>query len=311
MKLDSLYHLNYLIQSLHDFLYNVTIQISQKKRSLIKMMTTLTNPASTSEAAFVTTGDGVRIAYRFDGPEDSPVLVLANSIATTMQMWDRQITELSKHFRVLRYDFRGHGASDVPPGSYSIDRMGRDVLEMLDALHIDRVHFLGLSFGGAVGQWLGIHAHERIDRLILANTSSYLGPAEPWDSLINTVRQANDLSGIADMFIGNWFPANMLETESDLVSSFRKMVLSTDPQGLAGTFAAIRDLDMRRTVALIGKPTLVIAGQFDTVTLPSHSELIAATVPNAKLVMLPAVHLSNIERQAEFLNAVFEFLLTK
>jgi 3-oxoadipate enol-lactonase len=189
--------------------------------------------------------------------------------------------------------------------------MGYDVLEMLDALHIDRAHFLGLSFGGAVGQWLGIHAPERINRLILANTSSYLGPAEPWNGLINTVRQTDDLSEIADMFIGNWFPAHMLETERDLVSSFRKMVLSTNPQGLAGTFAAIRDLDMRRTVALIGNPTLVIAGQFDTVTLPGHGELIAATVPGAKLVMLPAVHLSNIERQADFLHAVLEFLLAK
>ncbi|UUZ81214.1 alpha/beta hydrolase [Paenibacillus sp. P26] len=206
---------------------------------------------------------------------------------------------------------QGHGASDVPVGAYSIDRMGRDVIEPLDALQIDKAHFLGLSFGGAVGQWLGIHAPERIDRLVLSNTSSYLGPAEGWDHMIANVRQAADLTEIADMFIGNWFPSSILETEKELVSSFREMVLSTNPQGLAGTFAAIRDLDMRRTVALINSPTLVIAGQYDTVTLPSHNELIAATVPDAKLVMLPAVHLSNIERQDDFLKAVLEFLLSK
>ncbi|MEW9702532.1 alpha/beta fold hydrolase [Paenibacillus sp. SI8] len=275
------------------------------------MTMTLNESVTNGRLQFFTTGDGYRIAYRFDGPASGPVLVLANSIATTLNMWDGQIAELSKHFRVLRYDFRGHGASDAPAGAYSIDRMGRDVIELLDALNISKVHFLGLSLGGIVGQWLGIHVPERIDRLILVTTSSYLGPAETFDRLIAAVRQAENLSEIADMFIGNWFPPHMLETEGDVISSFRAMVLSTNPQGLAGTYAAIRDLDMRRTIALISSPTLVIAGQYDTVTLPSHNELIAATVPNAKLVMLPTVHMPNIERQAEFLNAVLEFLLSK
>ncbi|WP_199614813.1 alpha/beta fold hydrolase [Paenibacillus alkalitolerans] len=274
------------------------------------MTTTLNEVMTNDEVKFFTLGDGVLIAYRFDGPESAPVLVIANSIATTMNMWDGQIAELSKHFRVLRYDYRGHGASDAPGGAYSMDRMGRDVIELLDAHNINRVHFLGLSLGGVVGQWLGIHTPERIERLILANTSSYLGPAGQWDSLIASVRQAENLSGFADMFIGNWFPSQMREAESALVSSFRNMVLSTHPHGLAGAFAAIRDFDMRRTAALISSPTLVIGGQYDTVTLPSHSELIAATVPGSKLVILPTVHLPNIERPADFLGTVLDFLLS-
>jgi 3-oxoadipate enol-lactonase len=260
---------------------------------------------------FFTTGDGCRIAYRFDGPEDKPVLVLSNSIGTTLHMWDGQIEELSKHFHVLRYDTRGHGASDAPAGAYSMDRMGRDVIELLDTLKISRAHFLGLSFGGAVGQWLGIHSPERINRLILSNTSSYLGPAEQWDSMITSVLQAEDMSEITNMFLHNWFPPQMLVEESAIVSSFRAMLLAMRPQGFAGCFAAIRDLDMRRTVALIPCPTLVIAGQHDTVTLPSHGELIAATVPGSKLVMLPAVHLSNIQYPADFLSVVLDFLLSK
>ncbi|GHO71711.1 3-oxoadipate enol-lactonase [Ktedonobacter sp. SOSP1-52] len=258
-----------------------------------------------------TAGDGCRIAYRFDGPEDKPVLVLSNSIGTTLHMWDGQIEQLPKHFRILRYDTRGHGASDAPAGAYSVDRMGRDVIELLDALKISRVHFLGLSFGGAIGQWLGIHAPERIDRLILSNTSSYLGPAESWDSMIASVLQTEDMSDIANMFLHNWFPAQMLEEENAVVSSFRAMLLAMRPQGFAGCFAAIRDLDMRRTVALINSPTLVIAGQYDTVTHPSHGELIAAIVPGSKLVMLPAVHLSNIQYPADFLSIVLAFLLSK
>ncbi|MCZ8520689.1 MULTISPECIES: 3-oxoadipate enol-lactonase [Paenibacillus] len=267
--------------------------------------------AAVSGLDFFTTGDGNRIAYRFDGPANLPVLVLANSIGTTLHMWDGQITELSKHFRVLRYDYRGHGASDAPAGAYSFDRLGRDVIELLDSLQISRVHFGGLSLGGVVGQWLAIHHPERIGKLILSNTSSYLGPPEHWDGLIASVLQGGNMSELADMFIGNWFPPQMRETESDTVSAFRDMVLATHPLGFAGSFAAIRDFDMRRTAALISSPTLVIGGQYDTVTLPSHSELIAATVPGAKLVMLPAVHLPNIERPADFLDAVLPFLLSE
>jgi 3-oxoadipate enol-lactonase len=268
----------------------------------------MNNPSTPS---FVTAGDGTRIAYRLDGAADKPVLVLSNSIGTTLHMWDRQIPELSRHFRVLRYDTRGHGASGVPAGAYSLDRLGRDVIELLDALGIEKAHFLGLSLGGFIGQWLGIYAPDRIDRLILANTSPYLGPAPQWDERIVAVLQAEDMTATAAMFLANWFPARMLEAKDPVVEEFRAMLLATDRQGLAGSYAVVRDADLRRTIALIQRPTLVIAGRDDTVTLASHSELIAATVPGSKLVELPAVHLSNIERPAEFLSAVLDFLLAQ
>jgi 3-oxoadipate enol-lactonase len=163
--------------------------------------------------------------------------------------------------------------------------------------------------GDLVGQWLGIHTPEKIDRLIPCNTSSFLGPTEQWDDRIASVLQAENMSETAEMFLGNWFPSHMLKTRSAIIERVHTMLLNTHPRGLAGCYAAIRDMDMRRTVALIRCPTLVIAGQYDTVTLPGHSELIAATVPGSKLVILPAVHLSNIEYPAEFLSLVFEFLL--
>lgn len=272
------------------------------------MTMTLNETKATDGVRFFTTGDGFRIAYRIDGATGKPVLMLANSIATTMNMWDGQLAELSRYFRVLRYDYRGHGDSDTPDGPYSFDRLGRDVIELLDALDIDQVHFLGLSLGGVVGQWLGIYAPERIDRLILSNTSSYLGPPEQWQSLIVSVLQPENLPEFAETFMRNWFPSHMLEPENALVATFRKMVLATRPQGIAGSWAAIRDMDMRRTASLINSPTLVIAGQYDTVTLPGHGELIAETVPNAKFVLLPAVHLPNLEFQDEFLREVIEFL---
>lgn len=266
------------------------------------------NPANPQGRRIFTTGDGVRLAYRVDGPLDKPVLVLSNSIGTTLEMWDGQVAELTQHFRVVRYDMRGHGASGVPAGAYSVGRLGRDVIELLDALGIERAHFLGLSLGGFVGQWLGIHAPERIDRLILSNTASYLGPVDQWDQRIDAVLQAPDMEETAETFLRNWFPAPMLDGRQPVVEQFRAMLLATDRQGLAGSYAAVRDVDMRRTISLISRPTLVIAGRYDTVTSLGHSEQIADTIPGARLLVLPAVHMSNVEYPAEFLEAVLAFL---
>lgn len=267
------------------------------------------NTATENPTTFFLTGDHARIAYRWDGPRDAPVLVLGSSIATTLHMWDGQIPALTAHFRVLRYDTRGHGGSDAPAGDYSMDRLGRDVLELLDAVQVPRAHFLGLSLGGFTGQWLGIHAPERIGRLILSNTSSHLGPAAEFDARIAALRTAPDMAANARSFIANWFPPRMLQVADPVVETFRAMVLETPPQGLAGAFAAVRDADMRRTAALITRPTLVIAGRDDTVTLASHGEQLATTVPDAQLLVLPAVHLPNIEQPAAYEHAVLDFLL--
>jgi len=258
--------------------------------------------------SFITVGDGTRLAYRFDGQADKPVLMLSNSIGTTMAMWDQQIARLSENFYILRYDARGHGTSDAPAGAYSLDRLGRDVVELLDALHLDRVHFLGLSLGGYVGQWLGIYAPQRLKKLILANTSGYLGPSPQWDERIRQLQISPDMAAVAEGFLGSWFSAEFMKREPETVEIFHAMLLRTPPQGLAGSFAAVRDADLRRTAALINLPVLIIAGQYDTVTALSHSEALAALLPQARLKVLPVVHLSNIERPSEFVQWVSEFL---
>ncbi|MBR3191502.1 alpha/beta fold hydrolase [Bosea sp. (in: a-proteobacteria)] len=261
-----------------------------------------------TETRHFTAGDGCRIAYQLTGGADRPVLVLSNSIATSLHMWDGQVQRLSEAYRVLRYDFRGHGKSDTPAGAYSVDRLGRDVIELLDSLEIKQAHFCGLSMGGWVGQWLAVHAPDRIGRLILSNTAAYLGPPSNFDAQIRAVLAVKDMADTADQFMRNWFPASMLAGPNEIVDTFRAMVLATPPRGLAGCFAALRDCDLRRTIALIKAPTLVIGGIDDKVTLASHSEEIAATIPGAKLVLLPGVHMLNVERPAEFLDAVTRFL---
>lgn len=266
------------------------------------------NQEEPTSLSFFTTGDGVRIAHRIDGTADLPVLILANSIATTLHMWDGQIAELSQHFQVIRYDYRGHGGSEVPAGAYSDGRLGRDVLELMDHLGIEHAHFMGLSLGGFVGQWLAIHAPERIDRLVLANTASHIGPADHFDTAIRKVLAAVDMKETAEGFLHNWFPAAMIEDNGPAIRKFRQDLLETPRQGLAGLFAAVRDADLRRTIALIQSPTLVIGGQFDTVTSYVMSEAIAAGIPGARLKGFPAVHLTNVEFPKEFVEEVLAFL---
>ena len=262
----------------------------------------------TPALSFATTGDGIRIAYRLDGEPGNPALLLSNSIATDLHMWDGQIAELMTHFRVLRYDARGHGASDAPAGPYSLDRLGRDVVELLDALGLDRVHVLGLSLGGFVAQWLAIQTPERVDGLVLSNTAAYLGPPAQWNQAITELLQAPDMHATAAMFLCNWFPAHLLAAEAEVVVSFRRTLLATPRAGIAGSWAAIRDADLRRTLQVIDRPTLVIAGAHDTITSAAHGEAIASSIPGARLLVLPTVHLPNIENPSAFLDAVIGFL---
>ncbi|MGO4380718.1 3-oxoadipate enol-lactonase [Pseudoduganella sp. RAF53_2] len=257
--------------------------------------------------SFITANDGVRIAYRFDGAQQLPTLILSNSIATDYAMWDGQIAELSQRFRVLRFDTRGHGKSDVPLGPYSMDRLGHDVLDLMDALGIARAHFLGLSLGGFIGQWLAIHRPERIDRLILSNTAASLG-TDGWSERIAGVLADHGMRESAEMFLNNWFPAKMVAENGAEIQRFRAMLHAIDPRGVAGAFAAVRDADQRRTVRLIEAPTLVIAGIDDTVTSAKHGEELAAAIPGARLVMLPGVHLSNVEQPAAYMDAVMGWL---
>jgi 3-oxoadipate enol-lactonase len=257
--------------------------------------------------AFITTGDGCRIAWRFDGPKNAPVLLLSNSLGTTMAMWAAQIDAFTRDFRVLRYDSRGHGASDVPPGAYSLDRLGRDAIELLDALDIATIHFCGLSKGGMVGQWLGVRAPERIDRLILCNTSPYMGPPGGWDDRIAAV-VGGGMAAIGDAVIERWFTPGFRASGDPAPDAIRTQLLATDPKGYAGCCAAIRDMDMRQIATLIDRPTLVIGGDADPATPVEHSLALAGTIPGAALEILHAAHLSNVEQPAAFTRAALTFL---
>jgi 3-oxoadipate enol-lactonase len=252
-----------------------------------------------------TMGDGCRISYRYDGPADAPIVMLSHSLGATHLMWDAQIAALSDQHRVLRYDLRGHGASDVPPGGYGLDRLGRDVIELLDTLNVDRVHFCGLSLGGMIGQWLGYRAPERLNSLTLANTSAFMGPPSGWDERITAVRTGG-MAAIRDAVLARWFTADFSET-----GTVAAMIDATDPIGYAGCSAAIRDMDMRTTSALIAAPTFIVGGLRDPATPPEHALALHTTIAGSQMIMLDAAHLSNIEQADAFNAALLAFIAAR
>ena len=260
------------------------------------------------EPSFVTVGDGCRIAYRFDGPNDRPVLLLSNSLGTNLGMWEPQVAAFTQRFRVLRYDSRGHGASDAPPGAYSMDRLGRDAVELLDALGLERAHVCGVSKGGMVGQWLGFRAPERVNRLVLANTAPYMGPPSGWQQRIETVLREG-MAPIAAGSAARWFTPEFQARAPDVVQSVLEVLRSISPGGYAGCCAAIRDMDLRPTAALIAPPTLIIAGTRDPSTPPEDAEALARAMRRSpRLVKVEAAHLSNVEQPEAFARAVLAFL---
>ena len=190
----------------------------------------------------------VSLRFRIDGDDGAPPLLLSNSLGTDLAMWDPQVPLLAAHFRVVRYDTRGHGESSVPAGPYTLDQLGRDVVALLDHLHIDRTHFCGLSMGGLTGLWLAIHAPTRIDRLALANTGAKIGAAEMWNERIDALRPRDDAplpDELVEVVIGRWFTPRSRATAPAAVERVRRMLADTTSAGYAANCAAIRDADLR------------------------------------------------------------------
>lgn len=252
--------------------------------------------------------DNKRLFYRLEGSQGKPVLVLSHSIGTDHGMWAPQVPDLLARFQVLRYDIRGHGASDTPQGDYSIEALGREVLGLADSLKISKFAFCGLSLGGAIGQWLAIHAADRVSGLVLASTSPQFGPQANWDTRRQAVLSVG-MAAIVEIAMQRFFSPATLDRDDVYAQGVRSVILGTDPIGYAGCCAALRDMDHTRLLGQVRVPTLVIVGDRDVSTPWSgHGEILAREIPEARVVHLPAAHLSNLERPRSFAAALFNFL---
>jgi 3-oxoadipate enol-lactonase len=252
--------------------------------------------------------DGTPINVEIEGKENAPALMFSNSLGTNLHMWDEQAKALSKHFRVIRYDQRGHGKSGAPEGPYSIERLGRDVLAVLNTLGIQRTHFCGLSMGGMTAMWLARHAPERFDKLVLSNTAAKSQIPDSWNTRIRTVL-AKGIGAIADTVLGIWFTKDFLQRSPQIVAGMREMMVSNNPKGYCGCCAAIRDMDQRWAISSTTLPTLIIAGKQDNATPLSASEFIAARISGSKFISMDAGHIANIEQTAAYTAALEKFLL--
>jgi 3-oxoadipate enol-lactonase len=238
----------------------------------------------------------VAVRCEVEGPEDAPALVLANSLGATLRMWDKQVEPLTRSFRVVRFDTRGHGGSPVPRGPYTIDDLAGDVVAMLDRLGLERAHFVGLSLGGMTGMRLAACHPERVDRLVVLCTSAYLGPVTSWHQRAATVR-AQGTAAVAEAVVARWYTEHFKENHPEVVRAASEMVGATPAEGYAGCCEAIAAMDLTGDLPRISAPTLAIAGADDRATPPEHLERIAKAIPEAALTVVPqAAHLANDEQ---------------
>jgi 3-oxoadipate enol-lactonase / 4-carboxymuconolactone decarboxylase len=246
--------------------------------------------------------NGVELFYDLTGPEDAPVVVFSTSVGATLEMWDPQVRALGDRFRLLRYDTRGHGRSEVVDRPTSIEELADDLAGLLDALGIAKAHLVGLSLGGMTGQALALRHPDKLESLVLLATSAYLPPAEAWTERAATVR-SKGMATIADTVMSRWFTRAFRERAPAIVAAIRERFVANDANGYAICCEAIRDMDLRPAIGAIRTPTLILAGADDPATPVAMMEDIRARISDAEMIIVPrTAHLLNIERP-EIVNA--------
>lgn len=250
----------------------------------------------------------IEVRYRIDG--SGPWLTLSHSLSCDLTMWDDIAAALAPTFTVLRYDTRGHGGSSAPAGAYTFAQLTADAIGLLDALAVERTHFLGLSMGGMIGQHLALAAPQRLHKLVIANSTSRIPPeAGPlWDERI-AIAQRLGCAGLVEGTLGRWFTPGFRAARPEVMDRIGKLIAGTPVAGYVGCAGAIRALDITARIGAIAVPTLVIVGAEDPGTPPAMAQVIAATIPGARLEIIPsASHLSCIEQPGEFLRLTADFL---
>lgn len=253
--------------------------------------------------------NSLSINYQLEGPAAGQVVMLSHSLAADLSMWDPQVDTLTAAgYRVLRYDTRGHGASDVPRGPYTMAQLADDAVGLMDVLDLKSVHFCGLSMGGMVGQLLGARFAHRLRSLILCSTSAHMPPWQLWDERIAMVRK-NGLAAAVDATIDRWFTKSGQQRLPEAVEKIRKVYVNTSVDGFCACCAAIRDMDLRETIQGIATPTLIMVGEHDEGTPVSHAKQIQERITMSRLeVVADAAHLQNIEQASVFDKTVLAFL---
>jgi 3-oxoadipate enol-lactonase len=242
------------------------------------------------------------------GAAGAPALILAHPLGVDLSVWDGLAPALAANFRLIRFDARGHGASSAPPGPYTLADLGGDVVALMDALDVEQAHFLGLSMGGAIGQWLMIHAPERLQKVVLANTAAHFPDTAGWNARIRAAREKG-VAALAPAILDRWLTPDFRAAQPGTTAEIDALLRASDPLGYAACCAALRDADLRDAIQTAPpRPVLVIVGESDGSTPPERGAALAAALPDARLTRLKAAHLSCVEAEAAFVAAIREFL---
>jgi 3-oxoadipate enol-lactonase len=256
--------------------------------------------------------NGIETNYRIDGAERAPWLILSNSLATNLTMWDDQARAFGRAFRVLRYDQRGHGASDAPAGRYTFDLLIADALALMDALGISKAHFAGLSMGGATALGLAEQHPDRLDKVVVCDTACQSTPAsaQQWEERI-AIAQKQGMEALVEPTVGRWFPPELLQAKAPHIAKVREMIRTTPVNGFVGCAAALADHDYASAAATVKRPVLFLVGEKDGVN-PAAMRKLNAALPRSRYVELAgAGHLSNLDQPQAFNRAVEDFLSAK
>jgi 3-oxoadipate enol-lactonase len=256
--------------------------------------------------------NGINIAYRIDGPtsghSDAPTVILSNSLMSSIDMWNDNMSALTAKYRVVRYDTRGHGQTQVTPGPYSIALLAQDLVGLMDALQIKNAHLVGLSMGGMICQYVGANHPERVLSLGLCDTASEMPPRSLWEDRFATAK-AQGIAGLVDGTIKRWFVADFVASAPDKVDAVRTMILKTPVEGYLGCASAVRDMAQSTMLLKIKAPTLVLVGRDDPACTVDQATVLHRMIAHSSMVILDnAAHLSNIEKPTEFNSALLSFL---
>lgn len=253
--------------------------------------------------------NGVRIHYLVNGIERAPVLLLLHSLGSNLHMWDPQMPALRTHLHIVRFDIRGHGRSDAPPGPYTLDELGADAVALLDELEINRFHLCGLSLGGMLALWLAANHPQRVERAVFADTAARIGSVDSWQARIDAV-QAGGMGAVREAVLERFLSDDYRRKYPHTTQEISDVLTETNADGYRGCCAALRDADLHERVASIRAPSLIITGELDESTPPTQAEELHALIAGSELAVIAgASHLSNIERRDEFTRLLLEFLL--
>lgn len=249
----------------------------------------------------------VALNYATFGDSSNPALIFSNSLGTTYAMWQPQIDALQNDYFIICYDTRGHGQSSAPTGPYHLDQLGQDVINLLDHLNIDKAFFCGISMGGMTGQWLAIHHPHRFYHLMLCNTAAKIGNKAAWIERAQLVR-GQGLETIAATAASRWFTAGFIDTHADIVKELSDTLAAGSSEGYASCCEALADADTRAQLQDIKVAVTVVAGSADPVTTVADGQYMVDHIPNAKLAIIDASHISSIEKPEVFTQYVREYL---